>query len=409
MATSGTYIVNATVLDIITESLGLIGVYSPGEALDDSEASDAIRTLRFFLKALQPKIGLWLNRELSLFLQDETVQYAIGPTGTHCAENAVKTELAADAASGATTFTIDSIAGISDTFDRNGIAAAQTPSAAGSFTLNGDLTNSGIATLASQRKILFYGGSDESGDTYTITGQNAVGAAVTENISGPNATTVYSVNEYKTITSITTDGAATGDVEIGQVGDHIGIVLDGGTVQWTNLSSALSTTITPIDSLTGAAASDSHVYSYTSKSQRPIEIIEARRHKPDDRDVPILVGGRNDYMLLSTKTTTKSTINQIWYDKQLVNGIMHVWPEPSDVKDYIKFTGKFPIQDVTNLTDNFELPDEWFMAISWGLAPLLAPKYEKQIDPMMVTMAQGMFNTAMASDSENANTIITVI
>ena len=407
MTTSGKYIVDATALDIIQESLGLIGVYAPGESLDDSEADDALRTLRFFLKARQHQIGIWLYRELSLFLADETVSYSIGPTGTHCAQNAIKTEVATAAASGASSLVIDSTTGFGDTFDRDGISEASTPTGAGSFTLGGALCTSGIATLSSNRKVCFYSDANESGDTYAITGTNAAGVAVTESVTGPNATTVYSTNEYKTITSITTTGAGTGNIEIGQVGDHVGIELDDGTVQWTNIGAALSTTLTLITTLTDSVAVDNHVYSYTTKTPRPIELVEARLVRPDGRETPLVISGRQDYQLLSQKTN-EATPNQIWYDKQLTNGIIRIWPEPDDVQDYIKFTARFPIQDLTMTSETFEVSDEWYEAISWQLAIRLAPKYERPIDPTMGLMAQDMWDKALSFDSENTSSIISM-
>jgi hypothetical protein len=407
MATLGTYIVAATGLDIIEEALGLIGVYAPGESLDDSESDDALRTLRFMLKAWQPFCGLWLNKELSLFLQDNTISYSLGPTGTHCAENAVKTELAAAAASGATSFTIDATTGFGDTFDRNGISQASTPSGAGSLTLGGDLASGGIATLTSQRKILIYSSGNDSGVTFAVTGQNALGVAVTESITGPNTTTVYSSSTYKTISSITISGAGTGSIEVGQVGDHVGIELDSGTVQWTYLASALSTTITPVTALTGAAAIDNHVYSYTTKIPRPIEIIEARILDSNALETPLSVFGKHDYMLLSNKTT-EARPNQIYYDKQLSNGILKVWPEPNDVKEYIKFTGRFPIQDMS-LTSTFDVSDEWYEAIAWNLAYRLASKYEKPVDPGMITIATKMLDDAKMYDNENTSIFIDTV
>ena len=104
MATSGDYTYNATGNDIVTEALGLVGPYSPGESIDSTESADVLRTLNMMLKARQHRWGVWLNKELSLIMQNDTISYTIGPTGNgHCAENMVKTELAADVAASATT------------------------------------------------------------------------------------------------------------------------------------------------------------------------------------------------------------------------------------------------------------------------------------------------------------------
>ena len=102
MATSGSYNFNVTALEILEESHGLIGAHDPGETLDATEAGSSLRTLNMMLKIWHKKYGLWLIRELSLFLQDDTISYDLGLTGDHCAANAVKTELSAAAASAAT-------------------------------------------------------------------------------------------------------------------------------------------------------------------------------------------------------------------------------------------------------------------------------------------------------------------
>jgi hypothetical protein len=405
MATSNSHNFNVTAGDIITESLSLAGVYSPGESLPASESADALRTLNMMLKAQQFRSGIWLNRELSLFLQKDTVKYALGPTGDHCSSSAVKTELAADAASAATSITIDATTDFADTFDRDGIILSTTPSGAGAITLSGALVSSGIATLSGQRKILIYSTGNDSIRTFAVVGQDAAGVAVTETITGPNAGTVYSSSTYKTITSITISGAGVGSIEVGQVGDPIGIELDSGSVQWTYIASALSTTLTLVTALTGAAATDNHVYSYTIKSPRPIELIEARLHRSDDIETPLMLSGKHDYMLISNKTS-EGPPNQLYYDKQLTNGYLYVWPEPDDVQDYLKFTARLPIQDLDSLTNDFEVGQEWYEPIAWNLAWRLVPKYGKPIDPAFKIVSEQMFEDALTSDSENTSTFI---
>jgi hypothetical protein len=106
--------------------------------------------------------------------------------------------------------------------DADGIAASQTPSGAGDFTLDGALTSGGTYTSAdgAARNVSFTSGSVETGDTYTITGTDADGNAQTEAVTGPNATTVYSTKYFLTVTQIATDGAATGAITIG-VGEDL--------------------------------------------------------------------------------------------------------------------------------------------------------------------------------------------
>lgn len=406
MATSNLTNYNVTGSDILTEALGLVGAYAIGETVTDAEQTDALRTMNMMLKAWEPKVGIWLYRELALFLQADTISYGIGPTGDHCTASFVKTEIATAAASAASSIVVDAISDFGNTFDRDGIVTAVTPTGAGSITLDGALVSSSVATLSGQRKILIYSDGDDSGVSFGITGQDATGAAVTETITGPNATTVYSSSTYKKVTAITIDGAGTGNIEIGQVGDHIGIEVDDGTIHWTYLAGAVSTTtLTLVTALDDAAAVDNHVYSYTEKTSRPIEISEARLHDANDLERPLTLLGRNDYMMLSNKTT-EAPVNQVYYDKQLTNGVMKVWPEPDDVQDYIKMTARIPIQYINAVTDDFEVGAEWYEAIAWNLALRLFPKYGKPIDRLFKLQAQQFFDDAMGSDMENTSFFI---
>ena len=58
--------------------------------------------------------------------------------------------------------------------------------------------------------------------------------------------------------------------------DNIGVELDDGTTHWTTVSGAPSgTTVVLATGLASAAAVDSHVYTYTSKTVRPLKIVQA--------------------------------------------------------------------------------------------------------------------------------------
>ena len=101
-----------------------------------------------------------------------------------------------------------------DALDRDGIAAAQTITAATALTLNGALGT----TLDYARIIGIYSGSDLSTSSFAIVGTNANGETISETIStGPNAGTVVSTKLYKTITSVTPGATVAQNVEVGQV------------------------------------------------------------------------------------------------------------------------------------------------------------------------------------------------
>jgi hypothetical protein len=96
----------------------------------------------------------------------------------------------------------------------NFYVASVTPSGAGALNLL--KTQPGINGYG--YKVSITGGSDESGKTFTIVGRSVAGASVTEVVTGPNATTVYSTNYFAQISSITVSAATTGAITVGYGG-----------------------------------------------------------------------------------------------------------------------------------------------------------------------------------------------
>ena len=105
--------------------------------------------------------------------------------------------------------------------DADGICASQTPSGASNLTINGVLASGGVATLGAVSAVTITGGSDESGKTFTVYGTDHYGLAISESITGPNATTVVSTKSYKTITQIAVSAATTGAITVGVNGTGI--------------------------------------------------------------------------------------------------------------------------------------------------------------------------------------------
>lgn len=101
--------------------------------------------------------------------------------------------------------------------DPDGIAEAQTPSGAEALALGGVLVSGGVATLDYARQLAIVSDGNESGITFTVVGTDADGYALTEVITGPNITTVESTGYFKTVTSVTTNGAGAGNITVGTV------------------------------------------------------------------------------------------------------------------------------------------------------------------------------------------------
>ena len=89
--------------------------------------------------------------------------------------------------------------------------------ATGTVTLNGSLYSSttGIATLDQPRRVLFTSSGNDTGITFTVYGTDWNNMPVSEVVTGANATTTYTVYDFKTVTSVVASGASAGTVSIG--------------------------------------------------------------------------------------------------------------------------------------------------------------------------------------------------
>lgn len=99
----------------------------------------------------------------------------------------------------------------------NAIALSQTPSA-GALALNGALASGGVATLDTARRVLFTFAADETGHSFVVTGTDWQGVVISETVAGTTAGTVYTAQDYKTVTSITISANATGALTVGTNG-----------------------------------------------------------------------------------------------------------------------------------------------------------------------------------------------
>lgn len=151
------------------------------------------------------------------------VTVTVGPLATAAVNKVSLTQKAARA--GTNQLVLNGAAG---SFVANSVCASQTPGGAGALVINGTLASSlptGVAiaylpgNLQGGNRIYITGGSDESGKTFTVLGYvfgpNGGPSAVTEVITGPNASTVSSLNTYLQIISITVSAGTTGAITVG--------------------------------------------------------------------------------------------------------------------------------------------------------------------------------------------------
>lgn len=302
MSTSKSTDFDLTRNEIILGALRMIGASGQGKTASATEITDGAMALNRMVKAWQSKgIGLWLNQEVTLFLELSERAYLIGPTGDHCTASYTETALASDVASGASSLTVDSISGITD-------------------------------------------------------------------------------------------------------GDYLGIELDDGTLQWTTVSGSPSgTTVTAAEALTDDAAADNMVVAYTTKTSRPITIVEARRRSSDGlTESPIKILSRDEYMRLGAKTNT-ATPTQIFYDRRLTNGMLYVYGACDDVTEKIVMTIRRSVEDFDSSVDTADFPPETLEPLTSNLAIRLGIEWGLPVPSELRELAREGLNDIMGYDREDTS------
>ena len=88
----------------------------------------------------------------------------------------------------------------------------------GALAIDGLLAASGVVDLSTAQPITITSSADESLLNFTITGTDENGNPITEVIAGGNERTVSSSQFFKTITSVSSDGASNGKIQVGTAG-----------------------------------------------------------------------------------------------------------------------------------------------------------------------------------------------
>lgn len=392
---------------LITDALRLAKILGIGQTANAEQVETAGNALNEMLSQWQHRrINVSMIKDITVFPRYGIGKYLIGNDGYDVTDFYYQTELDADHSSGTSNIDLVDYQG-----DDDSICREQRLSAAMSLYLNGVSCAGGKANLPLERKVSVYNVATESSVVITIYGYNANGEYKTETITLTTSDSYQATtNRFKTITSITCSAATAGNVKIGNYGisqgDFIGIQMDDGTLHWDIVSNEPAHLAGVIISLSLAysgipddAAEGNIVYSYTSKSIRPIEILSARL-KDNTGSVTSLtrMSSIEDYLLLAQPTNV-GTPNSFFYDPGVDNGTLYVWPVPTNMKQVIQCQARMPIYDVDSSAQNCYFPKEWIKAIKLNLAVELCPYFSR--DPSQYLYAEAQKALQEAKRFEN--------
>ena len=250
------------------------------------------------------------------------------------------------------------------------------------------------ANLFAVQKVYLFTVKDQS--SYTLTG---------------STTDHYTAAFVQTTTSAAASSGASTMMVTSASGisasDVIGVYQSDGTMHWTTVNGAPSgSTVTLTAVLTADIDSGATVYAYTSKANRPMRVLEAVIHH-DGTDTPVQVASREEYFNQSKKTTD-ARVNTVYYDPQVTTPTLYVWPQSDDERDYLTLNVQRTLDDLDGATDDVDYPQEWFMAMSYGLAVALAPKYGKpgSVISMLAGLAEREYARVLAFDTENVSVFL---
>ena len=128
-------------------------------------------------------------------------------------------------------------------------------------------------------------------------------------------------------------------------------------------------------------------------------------------EIPLARMNRDDYTNLPNKAFQSNRPLQYWFDRQVNNPIMHMWPVPNlaaTVCQIVVWRQRY-IMDVGTMTQDVEVPQRWLEAIVSGLAAKMAlelVEVDVSLIPLLDQKAAIALNIAQMEERDNSPMMI---
>lgn len=216
-------------------------------------------------------------------------------------------------------------------------------------------------------------------DTLFLFPQKGQSQYVLTNTSGTHFTRNF---VSSTVSLAVADGTSASQIRVESLegmseGDYVGVYSEDGTMQWRRIVffNESFNGINVNQEFVGPIAEGAHVVAYTTPAQRPMKLVEAYfRNLSSGMNIPVMVTPRRTYDILSP-VAQSGVINQVYYDPQVVYPALHVWPIPTSTPSYLRLVVQRTLSDVDDATNNFDLPQEWYMPLAYALALAMSTKH----------------------------------
>jgi hypothetical protein len=419
-------VLTATAIDIVNAALRLLSETDADESTSATEAQDGLEALNYLVKSWQAQgLHLWTKTEGVLFLDVGKTDYLLGPSGDEAtnSDNFINTTMAVAGIATDRTLTVDSTAGMTGADD---ILSSDPSESTQDWTAVGGTIAIVATSLVVSNAAAVAGEAERTitdltpGRTYRVISGFTKGASpsVTYSIKdgattlGTETLTSTGTSKFEfvatqlshTLEILNGDAAATNETTTTSIqildattGDFAGVRLDDGTRQWTKIIEVLSSTqVFNADGLTGAAAIDNSVFTFSDLLPRPVRLLQLRRDKVGTTDeIEAEQWSREEYFAQPNKTS-QGTINNWYYSPQLTDGRIYIWQTANDVDQIARFTYERPIDISDDTTDAPDFPSEWFRTLKYNLAVDMAPEFriaQDRLDRLTIKAAELLENS----------------
>lgn len=163
--------------------------------------------------------------------------------------------------------------------------------------------------------------------------------------------------------------------------------------------------------------------SATFNIARPLRILQAWQQDSNNLRTPLIQLARNDFYMLSPSNQSGIPTN-FYYDPKVIpnststsvpnTGTINVWPITNITGYTLYISYQRPIQDIdatgSPSTQNFDLPQEWFLPLMYSLAAYLGPIYSVNLNKvaMLQQRADKYIEDAANFSREEASMYFTV-
>lgn len=188
--------------------------------------------------------------------------------------------------------------------------------------------------------------------------------------------------------------------------DTAAVYLDSGALFYATINSIAGTTLNLSGTLPSAAASGNQVFTYTTAAQNPKDIETAVLRDVNNTDSPLSIMTVQDYDYLPNKADPNyfGDPTAIYIERGLGSSTVYTDVGAAiDTRSHIVITYQEPIQDMTNNADEPYYPQEWYLALCWGLSEQIAPMFRANWNEKMEMLKASAMAIARQGDPERSS------